>query len=35
MQAFLHYVDSDGEYKDNKFDGRLSLGLAKQSINIV
>lgn len=35
MQAFLHYVDSDGEYKNHKFDGRLSLGLAKQSINIV
>ena len=29
MQVFLHYVDADGEYKDHKFDRRLSLGLAK------
>ena len=25
-QVFLHYVDADGPYKDQKYDGRKSLG---------
>lgn len=30
MQAFLHYVDADGEYKDFKFDKRPMLGLSSK-----
>lgn len=30
LQAFLHYVNADGEYKDNIYDGRLSLGREKE-----
>jgi hypothetical protein len=29
LQAFLHYVNSDGPYKDNIYDGRLYLGMQK------
>jgi len=28
-QLFMHYVDSEGEYKDRVFDGRPNLGLKK------
>ena len=28
-QLFMHYVDSEGEYKDRVFDGRSNLGLKK------
>ena len=28
-QLFMHYVDSEGEFKDRLFDGRLNLGLKK------
>ena len=28
-QLFMHYVDSEGEYKDRLFDGRSNLGLKK------
>ena len=28
-QLFMHYVDSEGEYKDRVFDGRYNLGLKK------
>jgi hypothetical protein len=28
LQAFLHYVDADGIYKDNIYDGRYYLGLS-------
>ena len=28
-QLFMHYVDSEGEYKDRVFDGRPTLGLKK------
>lgn len=28
IQAFLHYVDANGEYKDFKFDKRTMLGLS-------
>ena len=28
-QLFLHYVDSEGEFKDRVFDGRPNLGLKK------
>lgn len=27
IQCFLHYVDSEGPYKDKKYDGRKALGL--------
>lgn len=30
LQSFLHYVDSNGPYKDNVYDGRLSLGRTKE-----
>ena len=30
-QVFLHYVDADGEHADQKYDGRESLGLPKDS----
>ena len=30
MTVFLHYVDANGEFKDNKFDKRLSLGSLKK-----
>jgi hypothetical protein len=30
-QLFMHYVDSEGEYKDRLFDGRPNLGLKKDS----
>lgn len=29
LQSFLHYVDADGEYKDNIYDGRFYLGMQK------
>jgi len=29
IQAFIHYVDADGPYKEEKFDKRLCLGLHK------
>ena len=29
IQAFLHYVDADGEYASNKFDKRKMLGAAR------
>lgn len=29
LQAFLHYVNADGENKNNIYDGRLILGYAK------
>lgn len=29
LQTFLHYVDSNGEYKDRLFDGRRTLGIKK------
>jgi hypothetical protein len=28
-QLFMHYVDSEGKYKDRVFDGRPNLGLKK------
>ncbi|NBO99953.1 MAG: hypothetical protein EBU90_07460 [Proteobacteria bacterium] len=28
-QVFLHYVDSNGLYKDNKYDKRLGIGMPK------
>lgn len=28
-QVFLHYVDSEGPYKDEKYDGRPNLGIPK------
>jgi hypothetical protein len=28
-QVFLHYVDANGLYADQKYDGRKSLGLSK------
>jgi len=28
-QVFLHYVDANGPYADQKYDGRVSLGLSK------
>ena len=28
-QLFMHYVDSEGEYKDRVFDGRPNIGLRK------
>ena len=31
LQAFLHYVDANGPYKDNLYDGRLTLGRQKKS----
>jgi hypothetical protein len=27
IQAFLHYVDADGEYASNMYDGRVGLGM--------
>jgi hypothetical protein len=33
LQAFLHYVDENGEYKENIYDGRPCLGMSKQNIN--
>ena len=29
LQTFIHYVNSEGPYKDNIFDGRRSLGIKK------
>jgi predicted 2-oxoglutarate/Fe(II)-dependent dioxygenase YbiX len=29
VQVFLHYVDANGPYKDNKYDGRPVLGISK------
>ena len=29
IQAFLHYVDADGEYASNIYDGRAGLGLPR------
>jgi len=29
LQSFLHYVNADGEYKDNLYDGREYLGMYK------
>lgn len=29
LQTFLHYVDSQGQYKDRLFDGRFALGVQK------
>jgi hypothetical protein len=30
LQTFLHYVDENGEYKENIYDGRPYLGMAKE-----
>ena len=30
LQAFLHYVDANGPYKDHLYDGRLTLGRQKE-----
>ena len=29
LQSFLHYVNADGDYKDNLYDGRPYLGMQK------
>jgi len=29
LQSFLHYVNADGEYKNNLYDGRPYLGMSK------
>jgi len=29
LQAFLHYVNADGAYKDNLYDGRPYLGMQR------
>lgn len=29
-QVFFHYVDKNGPYKDNKFDGRESIGIMRE-----
>ena len=31
LQAFLHYVDANGPYKDNLYDGRPTLGRQKDN----
>jgi len=31
LQSFLHYVNADGPYKDNIYDGREFLGMRKDS----
>lgn len=31
-QIFLHYVDAEGKYKDQVFDGRKSLGVPKNTV---
>lgn len=33
LQAFLHYVNAEGPYKDNIYDGRDCLGIQKECIN--
>jgi hypothetical protein len=30
LQSFLHYIDSNGPYKENIYDGRPALGMPKQ-----
>jgi len=31
-QVFLHYVDADGPYADQKYDGRTTLGISKTTV---
>ena len=31
VQTFLHYVDANGEYKDNIYDGRRYLGMSNRN----
>ena len=34
MTVFLHYVNANGEFKDNKFDKRTSLGVMKKNTKL-
>jgi PKHD-type hydroxylase len=35
VQVFFHYVDANGPYKDNVFDGRKQMGLKREEENMV
>ena len=35
VQVFFHYVDANGPYKDNVFDGRKQMGVKREEENMV